>query len=521
MHDHITDVLIVGAGPTGLTLACDLARRGIPHRIIERAPQPSTASRAKTIQPRALEVLDDLGAAARVMQRGVVDLPTRFHDAAGTVVDRPNIAARVGRPSETPFPDPVWIAQFDVEAALREQHARWNGHVEFGMEATALHQDSTGVAVDVVTGNGVQTIRARYVIGSDGGTSRIRKLVGLPLVGETYEDQRWYLGDVTAPGLDRGYLHVWTSPQGMIGLTPLPGTDLWQLQSPIPTETGEPAPPSLALYQQMLDERAGVGVVRLTSASWLSISRVNVRMVERYRQGRVFLVGDAAHVHPAAGGQGMNTGIQDAYNLGWKLAAVLGGAAPALLDTYEEERLPVAQAVLEDSNRKMQQAQSTMRRESGAGLSKTLGELSDDLTSGLSIAYPTSSLTSGAMTGASALPAGRRAPNAMGLHGPQFDGAVFDLLRGPHWTLLAFTEGPRPTLAGLDPSQVHVHQIGTREGTELQDTTGETTRTYAPDGDELILIRPDGYLAARVPVGQEAAIIGYLRPLLPDHLQHR
>ena len=249
--DLDTDVLVVGAGPTGLTLACDLARRGVRHQIIERAPRANRASKAKTIQPRAMEVLDDLGASPFVLQRGVVDLPMRFHDAAGAVTDRPTMSVRAAEPFHCPYPDPVWVGQFDVEEALRRRLADFGGAVQYGVAAVDLEQDRDGATVTLASGQGEQRVRARYVVAADGGKSGVRKLVGLSLTGDTYEDQRWYLGDVTATGLDRDHVHVWTSERGMIGLTPLPSSDLWQLQSPIRPED-EAGEPSLGPYQSML-----------------------------------------------------------------------------------------------------------------------------------------------------------------------------------------------------------------------------------------------------------------------------
>lgn len=304
------------------------------------------------------------------------------------------------------------------------------------MEAAGLVQDVDGVTVTVNSSQGEEHIRTRYVVGADGGKSNIRKFIQLPLVGETHDHERWYLGDVRLEGLDRDRIYIWTSSEGMVGVTPLPKSDIWQLQATIPADHEEPEQPSLEIYQAMFDRRAGAGRVRLTDASWLSIYRVNVRMVERYRKDRVFLAGDAAHVHSPAGGQGMNTGIQDAYNLGWKLAAVIRGADTSLLDTYDEERRPVAQAVLEDSTKKMGAVVATVT-ESGE-LSQSLSTISDDLTSGLLISYRSSSLTRPYALPHAASPfPGDRAPNATGLQGTGFAGSIFDLLRGPHWTLLA------------------------------------------------------------------------------------
>ncbi|MDP4096112.1 FAD-dependent monooxygenase [Paenibacillus sp. P96] len=509
------DVLIVGAGPTGLTLACDLARRGISHRIIERSNAFNTASKAKGIQPRSLEVLDDLGAVDSVVRKGIVDLPVRYYSEDGTFVDKPSITVAASAGLATPYPNPIWIAQFDVEGALRERYAQFGGQVELGLTVVDLIQDEEGVTVTAETPEGAQQIRTRYVVGADGGKSTIRKLMNLSLVGETFEQQRWYLGDIRLEGLERDRIHVWVSKEGMFGLTPLPNSELFQLQATIQEEIEDPEQPSLALYQAMLDRRAGAGKVRVTDASWLSIYRVNVRMVEHYRNGRVFLAGDAAHVHSPAGGQGMNTGIQDAYNLGWKLAAVLHGSDAALLDTYDEERRPVARTVLKDSTKKMDAVMET-DTDRGA-LSKSLSTISDDLTSGLLVSYRFSVLTrASARSSESGPQPGDRAPEATGLLEGTFEGSVFDLLRGPHWTLLAFVDGST-SLPDIGNDQLHVHRIvrtQPQDADAIVDCEGNAYRAYAAENNELILIRPDGYVAMRASIEDTESLLDYLLPLL-------
>ncbi|MEK4660717.1 FAD-dependent monooxygenase [Priestia sp. FSL H7-0729] len=509
------DVLIVGAGPTGLTLACDLARRNVDHRIIERSSVYNVASRAKAIQPRSLEVVDDLDAVHYITDTGVVDLPVRYYTADGTSVEKPTITVAASAELETPYRDPVWIAQFDVEKALRDQYAELGGQVELGMEAVGLVQDVDGVTVTVNSPQGEEHIRARYVVGADGGKSNIRKFIHLPLVGETHDHERWYLGDVRLEGLDRDHIHIWTSSEGMVGVTPLPKSDIWQLQATIPEDIDEPEQPSLEAYQAMFDRRAGAGRVQFTDASWLSIYRVNIRMVERYRNDRVFLAGDAAHVHSPAGGQGMNTGMQDAYNLGWKLAAVLRGADTTLLDTYDEERRPVAQAVLEDSTKKMGVVIGTATE--GGGLSQSLSTISDDLTSGLLISYRSSSIIRpSALTHAACLCPGDRAPNATGLQGTGFAGSIFDLLRGPHWTLLVFADHTHPSLNNFTNDELHVHHIlpSNVVGAEgIIDAAGNAYRIYDVASEELILIRPDGYIALRTSMDEPTLISNYLNSI--------
>jgi 2-polyprenyl-6-methoxyphenol hydroxylase-like FAD-dependent oxidoreductase len=507
-----TRVLVIGAGPTGLTLAVDLARRGVAHRIVERDPEPNRATRAKTIQPRSLEVLDDLGAVDHVLRHGVARLPMRFHEPSGAVVDKPPIAVAADESFRTPYPDPLQIGQFEVEHALRHRLAELGGHVEFGTEVVGVDQDDDGVTATVRTSAGDRTIRARFAVAADGGKSGTRKLVGLPLVGKTYEEQRWYLGDVTAPDLDRDHMHIWSSERGMLGLTPL-GDELWQFQSPIlPGE--EPGTPSLEFYQRLFDERAGAGAVVLKSATWLSVYQVNVRMVEDYRSGRVLLAGDAAHVHSAAGGQGMNTGIQDAYNLGWKLTSVLAGARTSLLDTYGAERIPVARRVLAMSTDKMARAMQQAGRGSEDGLGAALANIGDGgVNSGLGIHYRTGPITyRGGGSPTSGPVAGDRAPNATGLRGVDFTGDLFDLLRGPHWSLIAYEHTEPVIFDNAKPTHMHVHRIGSTPDSAIVDADGEFQRLYQPYPGELILIRADGYIAARTPAGEEMKVIEHLAP---------
>jgi len=291
------------------------------------------------------------------------------------------------------------------------------------------------------------------------------------------------------------------------------GTDSFRFQAQIGPD--EPDEPSLERFQQIVDERtAGCGI-RLHDATWLSLYRANVRMVDRYRVGRVFLAGDAAHVHSPAGGQGMNTGIQDAYNLGWKLDQALHGAPSELLDTYEEERMPVAASMLGIT--------SKLHRDSLRGDGKDLRRGPETLQ--LGITYRRSSLSRDERESPGSVWAGDRAPDA-----PCHDAAgrpvrLFDAFRGPHFTLLSFGSDSSRVVSEIARdygAAVHAHAIvrpgEPAENGAIVDTEGHARRAYDAQNGALVLVRPDGYIGLFTEGRSDRRVQEYLRGVVSRSL---
>ncbi|MEW2390428.1 FAD-dependent monooxygenase [Streptomyces venezuelae] len=449
-----TGVLIVGAGPTGLALACDLARRDVPALVVERAPVLFPGSRGKGLQPRTLEVFDDLGVIGAVLASGGrIPVGMVWRDGERQrqyrMFDEPEPTATA--PYSTPWMLPQWRTQEILLARLREL----GGDVAFGTEVTGLTQDADGVTARLSTGT---SVRAAYAVAADGGRSFVRRELGIAMSGETVDPNPVLVADVRIPALDRDNWHMFPAADDsglLTALCPLAGTHHFQLTAQFPAGTTPDL--SLRAVRDVVAARTHLTADDVTELRWSSDFRPRAALADRFREGRVLLAGDAAHVHSPAGGQGLNTSVQDAYNLGWKLGAVLRHGAPeSLVDTYEEERLPNAAQMLGLSTR-------IHRGEARRGAA----------TRQLGIGYRESSLAAETREGLpeDALRAGDRAPD-----GPCGTGTLFDAFRGPHHTLLAV--GTDAVLPPLDEKSVR----------------SRTIPAYEPYGKGLFLIRPDGYV---------------------------
>jgi 2-polyprenyl-6-methoxyphenol hydroxylase-like FAD-dependent oxidoreductase len=485
-----TDVLICGAGAAGLTLAIDLARRGIAFRLIEKNPGPFAGSRGKGIQPRTQEIFEDLGILDRLVATGGFYPAPRKYRADGTWTDLPFDAQVEPTPAE-PYRLPLLVPQFLTEGVMRGRLAELGGDVAFGTELIGFEQDADGVEARLSTPAGEEVVRARFLVGADGGRSFVRRALDIGFPGKTL-DMRAVVADVVLTGLGRDAWHQFGEGgmDAFMSLCPLSGTDLFQVQAPIPLE-GEVDLSARGLAD-MVAARTGRDDIGIHSVAWASAYSMNARLADRYRVGRALLVGDAAHIHPPTGGQGLNTSVQDAYNLGWKLAAVLGGGPGALLDTYEEERRPVAADVLGLSTKLLDQAKrGDMRR--GREVHQ------------LGIGYAGSTLALENPQRSGRLRAGDRAPDApvRGVAGQPV--RLFELFKGAHWTLLGCdVDGdlvaPRRGL--------RIHGFGARG--DLVDDGNHFRDAYGLKAGDRVLVRPDGYVGAIV----SSANIGTLEPYL-------
>jgi 2-polyprenyl-6-methoxyphenol hydroxylase-like FAD-dependent oxidoreductase len=483
----ILDVIIVGAGATGLALACDLARRGLRFQILDKVTEPFAGSRGKGIQPRTLEVLDDLGVVDAVLAAGGPYPRMKAHvwGLGPTWRMHPYRAPT----ADIPYPNILLLPQWRTEEILRERLGKLGASVRYGAEITRFVQDESLVSLEVRRGDQVEALAARYVVGADGGRSFMRKALGVDFDGATTQEGRMVVGDLHVDGLSRDHWHVWPFAKGgAIALCPLPHSELFQLMMTLRLDEEVPELTEAGV-QARWQTATGLKRIRLHTPQWLSLFRPNVRMVDRYRVGRILLAGDAAHVHTPAGAQGLNTGIQDAYNLGWKLGLVVGGADDVLLDSYASERMPVAAAVLGLSSRLYEgyQGKSIPKFKRG------------DAERQLLLNYRASSL---AMTVAGAdriLQAGDRAPDArIECNGQPC--RLFDLFRGPHFSLLAWGDAATAATADLGNEYIRVW-IAARAGRQpavnlIDDEKGELAKTYGvADGENtVILVRPDGYI---------------------------
>ncbi|PZQ46047.1 MAG: 2-polyprenyl-6-methoxyphenol hydroxylase [Rhodovulum sulfidophilum] len=489
-RDFATDVLICGAGAAGLTLAIDLARRGISFRLIEKMDDGFRGSRGKGLQPRSLEVFEDLGIVDRIAAAGGPYPPQQEYVEDGAFTE--SAVAEYGEPrTDEPYRTPLTIPQFLTEGVMRDRLAEFGHRVEFDRELIGFEQDDEDVTARLVGKAGEQVVRSRYIVGTDGAHSFVRHALGIDFPGKTL-GVRAVVADAVLTGLDRDAWHRFNEGdmQRQIGICPLAGTDLFQIQGPIPLEGDVDL--SAEGLSVLVSERTGRDI-RVQSVSWASAFNMNARLADRYRVGRAFLAGDAAHTHPPTGGQGLNISVQDAYNLGWKLATVLRGGPVSLLDSYEEERRPIAAQMLGLATRLLD---AMKRGETRRGRE----------THQLDIGYPESPLAMEKPQRAGGLLAGDRAPEApiMGASGRPT--SLFQLFKGPHWTLLGY-EVERSAVApryGL-----HIHAFGSRG--DVVDHGDYVRQAYALTPGSWVLVRPDGYVGAIVSGGEIAALDEYLR----------
>jgi 2-polyprenyl-6-methoxyphenol hydroxylase-like FAD-dependent oxidoreductase len=334
-----TDVLIIGAGPSGLTLATSLVKNGIATTVVDRQAAGANTSRAAVVNARTLEVLEDLDVARRLVKNGIQAPRFSIRDRARTLI--PIDFSQL----PTDYPYSLMVPQSTTEKLLLDRLVELGGSVIRPKTLTSITQDADAVTARFDDGD---IIRARYAVGADGMHSTVRQQAGIGFEGGVYGES-FVLADVRLSGeAPADEVILFWAKAGLTVVAPLPG-DIFRIVAPV---ADAPEQPSARYIQQILNSRGpGAGRMVVTDVIWGSRFRIHHRVADTYRAGRLLLSGDAAHVHSPAGGQGMNLGIQDAVALADALAGVLGGAPDGTLDDYSAARRPIAQQVVEMTDR--------------------------------------------------------------------------------------------------------------------------------------------------------------------------
>ncbi|MGX1101113.1 FAD-dependent monooxygenase [Amorphus sp. MBR-141] len=513
-------VLVIGAGPTGLTLAIMLRRYGIDVRIIDRNAAPAEVSKALAVWSASLEVLSGMGVVDTFLASG-----TRLKALIAGDGARKLATLSVGEGIDSPYPYPLLLPQSVTEEILTDHLETLGTSIERGVELVGLDQDSEGVTATLKRPDGSEeVVRAAYLAGCDGARSFVRESLKIEFEGYT-EPQMFILGDVKIKGggsdgsdLDRSSIYIWWHGGSTVALFPF-GAEVWRIFAARQDPSDDSTPTVEELQGHM--DRHGPPGTRLSDPSWLSHFRTNERLAAKYRVGRIFLAGDAAHIHSPAGGQGMNTGIQDGFNLGWKLGHVLTGRGNAqiLLDSYEPERRPVAHDVVAGAAQKLHAAFApsrfaTVARDVAATLIGHLPAAQKKLQMELSetaIVYREGPLV--------ALGAPPRRPRRTDVGTRALDNDFIDATGGKRalWPLLSGTGHalllfPRPG-APIDVSRV---VAGVEEALTIvvlddeHDPGSAARKRYRVDRAEWVLVRPDQVIAARGTPDELSALGAYV-----------
>jgi len=344
-----TDVLIVGAGPTGLMLANQLGRRGVRAMIIDRHAGPSLQTRALGVQARTMEIYSKLGIVDRALELG-----KRGTGANIWAQGRKMARVPLGEAGKdlTPYPFIFILGQDDNERIMGDRLRDWGVSVQWNTELVGLNQESGQITASLKQpDSSIRKIAAAWIAGCDGARSAVRELNGITFPGAAYEHV-FFVADTDVLGSmvpDEVNVYLWK--QGFHLFFPMRGKDHWRVVGIVPLALRNKHDVNFEDVVPSVRGEAGPGL-SFKACSWFSTYRIHHRSASHFRDRRCFLLGDAAHIHSPVGAQGMNTGLQDAYNLAWKLALVAKGQAdPTLLDTYEEERIPVARRLLNTTDR--------------------------------------------------------------------------------------------------------------------------------------------------------------------------
>lgn len=511
MSTH-TDILISGAGPTGLFLALWLTRLGVRLHIADPKPAPVAETRAIVVQARTLEFYDQLGLGADALGRG------RHFDRLNLFVRgrwRGALRLRGVGDGLTPHPYLYILTQDQNEAMLVDQLARLGVHVDWETTVKGFTQDGGGVTATLERHGLEEAVRASFIAGCDGAGSVVRRTLGLPLSGGTYE-QRFYVADVTLGGAVReGDVNL-SLDDRFLAFFPMPEPGRHRVVGQLPP--GAPEDASFELVRAALEAN---GLTRVRQLHWFSTYRVHHRVADRFRAGRAFLLGDAAHVHTPVGGQGMNTGLGDAANLAWKLAQVVHGGPPALLGSYEPERRPFAVSLVNTTDRlftgivQNSPAARFFRLVALPTLAprlfraRAVRRLLFLTVSQIRLHYPHSPLSvgrAGKVRGGDRLPwvrlpDGRSNPES---RNPE-SRSNFDALRSLAWQVHAYGPPDPALLAWCARLELPLHVF----------PFGAAARKAGLKAQAAYVVRPDGYVGLVCPASDRAALDAYAARWLP------